>query len=238
MLRVCIVEDEQESVDRLKQMLQEFCQKEGCDCSVKVFGDGMNFVSDYTPEYDVIFMDIEMPYLNGMKAAKKMRRQDPNVSLVFVTHLAKYALQGYEVEAVGYLLKPLEYFSFANQMRRILARLSHEDGQQEIFVKTAAGVTKLQISSLKYVEIIDHFLIYHTADGDYKAYGQLQKLEKELPPLYFFRCNKSYIVNFRYVDLMTKDSVIIGKETILISRSKLKPCRAAFNRYLEGTING
>lgn len=238
MLRVCIVEDEQESVDKLKQMLQEFCREEGCNCSVKVFGDGMNFVSDYSPEYDVIFMDIEMPHLDGMNAARKMRKLDANVSLVFVTHLAKYALQGYEVEAVGYLLKPLEYFSFARQMKRILAKQTHMGEGQDIVVKTVDGVIKLQISGLKYVEIIGHYLTYHTFEGDFTVYGKLSKLEKELPPLYFFRCNKSYIVNFHYVDRMTKDSIIIGNTAILISRSKIKACRAAFNRYLEGTING
>lgn len=238
MLKVCIVEDEQESVDKIKQMLQKFCEKEGCTCSVKVFGDGMNFVSDYCPEYDVIFMDIEMPYLNGMKAAKKMRKLDSNVSLVFVTHLAKYALQGYEVDAIGYLLKPLEYFSFANQMKRILAKRRQLDTQQMIFVKSTSGLVRLNIPCLKYVEVIDHFLIYHTVDGDFTAYGQLGKIEKILPSINFFRCNKSYIVNFSYVDKLTKDSVVIGDKEILISRSKVKPCRAAFNRYLEGTING
>ena len=235
MLRVCIVEDEPECVETLKRMLRQFLQGE--PCSVRVFGDGMNFVSDYTPEYDVVFMDIEMPYLNGMKAARKMRKLDAEVQLVFVTHLAKYALQGYEVDAAGYLLKPLEYFSFANRMKRILAKRRQGRGE-ELYIKSPAGVVRIDPAKLKYVEVIDHFLIYHTADGDYKAYGQLQKLEQELPPPYFFRVNKSYIVNFRYVDKMVKESIVIDKAEILISRSKLKPCRAAFNEYLEGTING
>ncbi len=235
MLRVCIVEDEPECVEALKRMLRQFLQGE--PCSVRVFGDGMNFVSDYTPEYDVVFMDIEMPYLNGMKAARKMRKLDAEVQLVFVTHLAKYALQGYEVDAAGYLLKPLEYFSFANQMKRILAK--RQQGREgELYIKSPAGVVRIDLAKLKYVEVIDHFLIYHTAEGDYKAYGQLQKLEQELPPQHFFRVNKSYIVNFRYVDKMVKESIVIDKAEILISRSKLKPCRAAFNEYLEGTIHG
>ena len=140
---------------------------------MRVFGDGMNFVSDYTPEYDVVFMDIEMPYLNGMKAARKMRKLDAEVQLVFVTHLAKYALQGYEVDAAGYLLKPLEYFSFANRMKRILAKRRQGRGG-ELYIKSPAGVVRIDPAKLKYVEVIDHFLIYHTADGDYKAYGQLQ----------------------------------------------------------------
>ncbi len=237
-MRVCVVEDEQESVDKLKQMLREFCEKEGCDCSIKVFGDGMSFVSDYSPEYDLIFMDIEMPHLNGMNAAKKMRELDSNVSLVFVTHLAQYALKGYEVEAVGYLLKPLEYFSFARHMKRILAKQTYTGEGHNIILKTVNGVIKLQISKLKYVEITGHYLTYHTSEDDFTVYGQISKLEKELPSLYFFRCNKSYVVNFHYVDRMTKDSIIIGDTTILVSRSKIKICRAAFNRFLEGTING
>lgn len=235
-LRVCIVEDEQESVDRLKFMLQEFCSKEGYVCSIKVFGDGMNFISDYIPEYDIIFMDIEMPYLDGMKAAARLRRTDPEVSLIFVTNLAQYALKGYEVAAIGYLLKPLEYFSFAAQMKRTLSKIPSEG--QNLLIKTSSGMIRMDVSRLKYVEVINHFLIYHTLDGDFRAYGQLAKIEKALPSPQFFKINKSYVINFHYIDKFNKDSVAIGDDEIFISRSKIKPCREAFNLYLEGTLNG
>lgn len=122
MLRICVVEDEKESLDRLTEMIDRYCKEHGQKYELTKYGDGMNFASDYRPVYDAVFMDIEMPYLNGMQAAKKLRETDANVTLVFVTHLAKYALQGYEVDAAGFLIKPIEYPSLRRQLDKIISR--------------------------------------------------------------------------------------------------------------------
>lgn len=137
----------------------------------------MNFVSDYRAVYDVVFMDIEMPHLNGMNAAKKMRRADPDVALIFVTHLAKYALQGYEVDAVGYILKPVDYFSLHRKLKQITGRCEKEGGE-EIFVKTVSGLVRISLRTLRYVEVLDHWLVYHTAHGDHKVYGSIARAER------------------------------------------------------------
>ena len=107
MLRIAIVEDEKDSLDRLTGLIKRYEKERDCECGVSVFGDGMNFVSDYCRVYDVVFMDIEMPFLDGMHAARKLRELDPSVMLVFVTRLASYALAGYEVDAAGYIVKPV-----------------------------------------------------------------------------------------------------------------------------------
>ena len=233
MIRVAIVEDEEESANRLKEMLGRYAEEEGCSFSVEVFGDGMNFVSDYRAVYDVVFMDIEMPHLNGMNAAKKMRRADPDVALIFVTHLAKYALQGYEIDAVGYILKPVDYFSLHRKIKQITGRCEKEGGE-EIFVKTVSGLVRISLRTLRYVEVLDHWLVYHTAHGDHKVYGSIARAEESLPPPAFFKCNKSYIVNFRYVERITRTGVFIGGEEILVSRSRQKELMKAFNAYAEG----
>lgn len=237
MIRIAIVEDEKACADSLTEQLKRFSKEAKQEIACSVFTDGMNFISDYCPIYDVVFMDIEMPYLNGMLAAKKLREMDQNVSLIFVTRLAQYAVQGYEVEAAGYLLKPVEYFSLCRRMQKILSKHDFSQGK-DFCIKTVSGLVKIDSEKLLYVEVIDHFLIYHTLHANHKAYGRLFEVEAQLPKELFFKCNKSYLVNLKFVGKITKSSVFIGDEEILVSRSKQKELMHAFNRYVEGTING
>ncbi|MBO4990139.1 MAG: response regulator transcription factor [Clostridia bacterium] len=237
MIRIAICEDDKKCQEKLISHIHRFEKEEGKTATITVFEDGMNFVSDYRPVYDIVFMDIEMPYLNGMVAAKKLRTLDKSVALVFVTHLAQYAVQGYEVEAVGYLLKPLEYFAFHRQMTKILSKESFKKGE-ELFVKTVTGLVKIDTEQLMYVEIMEHYLLYHTVHDNYRAYGKLSDLEEKLPSPQFFRCNKSYIVNFNFVGKLSKTSLWVEGEEIMVSRSRQKPLIEEFNRYLGGTIHG
>ena len=125
MIRIAVVEDERESLDTVLNCLKRFEEEEGIGFVTTVFCDGLDFISGYRPLYDIVFMDIEMPMLNGMSTAKKLRKVDSSVALVFITRLRQYALLGYEVDAVGYLLKPLEYASFRRQIEKSGRKRNH-----------------------------------------------------------------------------------------------------------------
>ena len=239
MFRIAIVEDESDSLERLAEAVQRWSGERGVKCEIVKYEDGMNFVSDYRPIYDVVLMDIEMPYMNGLDAAKQLRKIDPNVALVFVTHLAKYALHGYEVDAVGYIVKPVEYPALARRLDKIAARREFAGGESaEYYVKTSAGTVRFMLGRLMYVEVMDHFLIYHTEDGTYRAYGQISREEQKLPSEYFFRCGKSYIVNLAYVTKISRGSVIVGGDEVPVGRTRQKELKSAFNRYIGGMLHG
>lgn len=240
MLRIAIVEDEKDSLDRLTGLIKRYEKERGCECGVSVFGDGMNFVSDYCRVYDVVFMDIEMPFLDGMHAARKLRELDPSVMLVFVTRLASYALAGYEVDAAGYIVKPVEYPSLSRRLdkavRAMQTRAQWGRGvAEEYFVRTSEGTVRFMLDRLMYVEVIDHFLIYHTADASYRTYGRISEEEKKLPSDRFFRCSKSYIVNLAYVTRIARGSVTVAGEDLPVGRAKKKELMAAFGRFVGGT---
>lgn len=118
MWNVAIVEDEAESSELLRAFLERFEKEAKVSLSVSSFADGMDFISDYTPKYDLVLLDIDMPHLNGLAAAKKLRKMDDDVLIVFVTNLAQYAIRGYEVEALDFLVKPVDYTAFAAMMHK------------------------------------------------------------------------------------------------------------------------
>ena len=119
MINVAIIEDDIKAAERLQKHVRQYEVESGEEFSVFAFTDAIDFVSDYAPKYDAIFMDIELPHMNGFDAAVRLRRIDKDVPLVFVTNMMKYAVKGYEVDAVGYMLKPVDYFAFKTQMDKI-----------------------------------------------------------------------------------------------------------------------
>lgn len=237
MIRVAVVEDENESLEHILDCLRQFEEEEGVEFLTSVFRDGIDFISGYRPVYDIVFMDIEMPMLNGMSTAKKLRGIDPSVSLVFVTRLRQYALLGYEVDAVGYLLKPLEYFAFHRQVKKIMDRNRFLE-TEDFMIKTVDGMAKIDIDKIMYVEINGHYLLYHMTDGEYKAYGQISALAQSLPQDRFFRCHKSFLVHLKYVKKIEKSSVLIGNEEIPIGRPHKKELMDKLNLYIGRTLHG
>lgn len=223
---VAIVDDEQQSIDSLKQCLDLYTNEFGVIFNTELFTDGANFLSGYKPEYDVVFMDVDMPKLNGLLTAKSLRTFDDNVVLVFVTNLAKYAIKGYEVNARDYILKPLNYSAFKMKIKRILASVKIKNNKNILLTNNGTTV-KIDESSIYYIEINNHNIIYHTAKGDFSSYGSMKLVEKNLSKSQFFRCNSGYLVNLEQI------SKVIGNEAIISNGDRLVISRARKKEFLE-----
>lgn len=235
MIHCAIVEDDKQACDKLCQYLKRFSAEKDEPIVASTFQNAIDFLSEYYTKYDVVFMDIEMPMMNGMEAAHRLRELDKNVCLVFVTNMSQFAVKGYEVEAMGYMVKPIDYFAFSVQMNKVVERLSNRRGA-EILVKTDDYVKRILIDDLYYVEVMGHYVVYHTTDGNYRELGQMSKLEAMLPKGDFFRCNNCYLVNLRYTTEIKKNVVKVGKDEVLISRRRRKDFLLALNDYF-GRIN-
>lgn len=107
MLRIAIVEDHESDAKRLTALLESYAQKNGKRFAITWIANANTFLDSYQHQYELVFMDIRMPGLNGMMAAHELREMDHTVVLVFLTSLAQYAVESYEVEATDYILKPL-----------------------------------------------------------------------------------------------------------------------------------
>lgn len=233
MVKVAIVEDEQEASDVLLSHFKRYEKENGTEFHTAVFRDAVTFLTGYTPDYDMVLMDIELPNLNGMNASKKLRELDRNVTLIFVTNMAQYAIKGYEVEASDFIVKPVFYYDFKLKLKRALDRIDLSGQEGRIAVKVDDAVRCLNAVDIKYVEVIKHNIIYHLqGGGELTAYGTLKEIEQKLPASSFSRCNHCYLVNLRYVTDVKDFTVTVGGERLLISHPKKKDFVKALNDYL------
>jgi Response regulator of the LytR/AlgR family len=117
-MRVAIIEDDEATRCQLVNYLQRYTRQYETEFQIQQFSDGIQLAENYRPVYDILLMDIEMAQLNGMETARRIRKFDEEVLIVFITNTAQYAIKGYEVGALDYILKPIPYFSFSQQLRK------------------------------------------------------------------------------------------------------------------------
>ena len=182
---------------------------------------------------DLVLLDYEMPGMNGMETAKALRKMDAAVILIFVTNLTQYAIMGYEVDALSYILKPVNRFDFALKMSKAIARTAKR-GEESVVIKTVRETHSVRIAAIQYVEADGHNMVYHTTEGVFSEYGTLKDTEKKLNKDYFVRCNRCFLVNMRFVASVKEDTVFIGQDALQISRSQKKAFLNALTVYIGG----
>jgi two-component system response regulator LytT len=233
MIRIAIVDDEKEVIATLQDYILRFLEENSRKCVFSSFTDAHGLVDDYVPKsYDLVFLDIAMPSMDGMTAARKIREKDKDVILIFVTSLAQYAISGYEVGAFDYILKPINYYAFQLKIRRVLDSLS-DSSDRMLVVATKTSKSMISSSSILFVEVMKHKLIFHTTQGDFTTSGTLKSVEKDLEGLPFALCNQCYLVHIRYVTEVKDYSLSVGKYTLQISHPRKKDFMHALNTYLS-----
>lgn len=182
MPRIAVVDDQPDMRQQLCSMIDQYSRENNCMLEVTAFSDGAQIITNYCKGFDIIFLDIEMPELGGMDAAERIRTVDPDVVLVFVTNMAQYAIRGYEVDALDFVLKPVNYYQFSTKLARALQRVQRRKGGQ-IALQTAGGVQLLNTEDIYWLETRDRMLHYHTSTGVWSVRSSLQNAEKQLAPL-------------------------------------------------------
>lgn len=234
--KVAVVEDDEAASRSLAEKIERYAGEKGHSIAVSVFSDAYFFLMNYKSDYDVIFFDIEMPGMNGMEAAKKVREQDAGVIIVFVTNLAQYAVAGYEVAAFDFILKPVTYPGFQMKFDRVCKELAHRLDDHSIYIGNRTQTRKVRVSDIYYVEVKNHDLIFHAADGAVVMRGTMAEMEQRLAPYHFVRCNSYYLVNLRYVDALHGDRLIVNGDELRISQSRRQAFLTEFARYTGGSV--
>lgn len=233
MYRIAVVDDDREFSAKLREYLEQYAKENDETFEIEVFYDGAEILKDYTPRYELILLDIEMPAVNGMEAAQKIREMDEAVVLMFITNMAQYAIHGYSVGALDFVMKPISYYPFSMKIKRALKRVQKKE-IPTILLTTSDGVKRLKVSQIYYVEIQGHMLHYYTEEGEFVMRGTLSSVEKMLPSSLFVKCNHWYLVNLMHVTEVRKNTTVVGNFELEVSRRN----RAGFLKALAEHMGG
>ena len=226
MLRVAVVEDETEYRGLIQEMVGRYAKEYDLQIQTTAFPDGRELVQNYH-KFDILLMDIEMPHLNGMEAAQKIRELDKEVVIVFITNMAQYAIKGYEVDALDFILKPLNYYTFSMRFTRAV-------GRNRICLNLPDGAKFLGSREIYYVEIQNRMLHYHTKAGVFTIRGALKDVQEELEDWHFAKCNQCYLVNLKYVSEIRKNIAVVSGDELEISRRNRPAFLSAVVDFLGG----
>lgn len=239
MYRIAIVEDKGEEAAALRSHLSRYAREKDLELRISWFKTAWDF-NDSQAAYDLVFMDIGLPGISGMEAAQQMRLKDTETPIIFVTSLSQYAARGYEVQALDFIVKPVEYYAFMMRMDRAL-RVLRRNSPRKILVKSGEGLRVIPLDELLYIEVRNHDLTYHlTAANEFPTIvvrGSLNKVEQELSSGPFVRVSSSHLVNMNHIRLIKgSDLLLVNGETIQFSRPRRHEAVQRITAYLGGGI--
>ncbi|MEG2640553.1 MAG: LytTR family DNA-binding domain-containing protein [Bacilli bacterium] len=234
MIKIAIVEDNKEDAKQFKEYIKQYQEEQKVIFDIKIFSSGIIFLEEYQGNFDIIFMDIDLPGQNGLETSKILRERDAKVVLIFLTNLAKYAIKGYSVNAFDFIAKPITYFSFSTMLKRALTKCSFEKGT-DVTINNQGVIVKVDVDSILYIEVYNHRLIFHTDSGDFSEWKSLSSIENEYVSYGFAKGSASFLINLRRVKCIFGNQVSLDNGTpVYLSRSQKKLFAQKFSEFISG----
>ena len=244
MVKIGIVDDEKEAREQLQEAIERFGTEYRMEFEVRGFDSAVSYLSSGSNACDILYLDSDMPRMTGMELAEKIRETDPEVVIIFCTNLEQFALNGYSVSALGFLVKPVQWYSFHMYLDRALKAVQRRAGRSEnagtrrIVVKDGPVSRVIDAADIKYVEVRQHYLLYSIQDkrtGEetvIRTRGSMQDAVGQLSPYGFVRCSSSFLVNLSCITAVSRLDLYIGQEVLPIGRAYKDSFTREFSRFL------
>ncbi len=238
-MKIAIVEDEKKQQEILNGYLLTFLAEQKTKPEITIFNGGKEFLNSFKAnDFDLIFMDIEFPNgePNGMMVSKEIRKTDNDVLLIFVTNMAQFAVEGYSVDAIDFIVKPVLYDPFRMKMQKAMKIYSSRSRTRNVLISVENSTRQILASDILYVEVSNHDLYYHTEDKEYKVRYSLKEAMTKLEGLPFCQCNSCYLINLDFVQSVEKDHVVLTNgESLRMPRTRRKEVLERLGDYLSGS---
>lgn len=224
--RIAIVDDNQTDREFLHAQAQSWAAQKGSSLQAELFASAEEFLFHYAEhkDYDILLLDIEMPGMDGVTMARRIRKENETVQIVFITGYSEYISEGYEVAALHYLMKPVN----TNKLRQVLDRAADKLQRNErcLTLELSGEVVRLPLYQIRWAEVRQNYLTIH-AKADYTVKMTLSELESRLDDR-FFRAGRSFIINLAEVRSVTRQEVRLSDGTAIpLPRGQYEPLNRA-----------
>lgn len=234
MIKIAITDDEKVEVLLLEHYVREWAKLNNVIADIYPFYSGEAFEFEWNEDksFDILLLDIQMQELDGINLAKRIRERDEELKIIFITAISDFIQEGYEVDALNYLLKPVKKERLFQCLDRANKKI--ETNQNSVLVETEDETRKILHSDIIYIEAVSHLLHIHTSSEEAVTRMSLNDMEDQLPEGEFIRSHRSFIAGVRHINSILRDSIKMdnGSE-IPMSRRQNKLVNQAFIRYFR-----
>lgn len=218
MIKLAICDDEHYFLKGLKTDLIQYFDNKKIPVQISEFTNGENLLhTDF--DFHILLIDIKLQGQSGIDVVRRLRVEQKNCQIIFVTSFEEYAIQAFDLDAVHYLVKPVSFEKLSHALDKALQWSAQSKGKT-LTISKGNGTQRIFIRDILYCEAVNHRIYIHTANVSYDYFGTLEALSEKLDDR-FFRCHRSYIINLNFVISREKDTAtVLGGDKILVSRRK------------------
>lgn len=234
-MRIAVCDDEEKFRTQEKNLIDKLAGS--IDVIVDAYSDGRKLLEAFDKNpYDVLFLDIEMPAMDGITLAKKLRERSDSIYIVFLTGHVEYALEGYEVNALRYLTKPVQEDKLREVLRFVM---DQSTSKRQILIKVDGEETLINVTDIIYLEAQNQYVMLYTTGGEHLVRYNISDFEEQLKNDGFFRAHRGYLISLAKVKKLVKSEVLMespgGDISLPVSRSNVKPLKEALYAYVENS---
>ncbi len=227
MLQIAICDDVVEQTLMLQTYIREYCERNHAEYRLHIYGSGKELVSD-AQKYDIIFLDIEMPGLDGIETGRKIRIKNCKCRIIMATVMVERMREAFFIEAFRFIVKPFERAEVEEALGACIKRVL---GSSSISLFCDRIEYVIHQSEIRYVVTYDSYCEYRVKDKMLRSEDSLKKLEQTLDKRLFFRINRKCIVNMAQVKRYKNGVLQMGDMEISVSRRRKKEFEQAFMEF-------